>query len=120
MRLINGVHSIIFSRDAEAARAFFRDVLEMPCVDAGHGWLIFALPPAELGIHPADTPQSEDTHRLYLMCEDIEASVASLKARGVEFTGGITDAGWGLLTAMKIPGGGELSIYQPRHPSAIS
>jgi predicted enzyme related to lactoylglutathione lyase len=118
MRLINGVHSIVFSKDAEAARAFFRDVLEMPCVDAGHGWLIFALPPAELGVHPADS-ESENTHRLYLMCEDIEATVAGLKLKGVEFTGGITNAGWGLLATMKIPGGGEMSIYQPRHATAL-
>jgi catechol 2,3-dioxygenase-like lactoylglutathione lyase family enzyme len=120
MQLINGIHSIIFSKDAEADRDFFRDTLGLPFVDAGHGWLIFALPPAELGIHPADTPQNEGKHQLYLMCADIKASMAALKAKGIEFTQDIKDEGWGLVATMKTPGGGHLSIYQPRHASPIA
>jgi catechol 2,3-dioxygenase-like lactoylglutathione lyase family enzyme len=113
--MIIGVHAIVFTADAEADRAFFRDVLEFPSVDAGHGWLIFALPPAELAAHPDDHAHQ----RLYLMCDDIHATVAQLRARGVEFTAGITDARFGLLTTLRLPGGGELELYEPRHPSPI-
>ena len=114
--MIKGTHVIIYNQDAEAVRAFFRDTLGFNFVDAHGGWLIFALPPAELGIHPID---GEGHHELYLMCDDIEQTVADLKAKGVEFSGGITDAGFGLVTSFKIPGGAELSIYQPKHPTAI-
>jgi predicted enzyme related to lactoylglutathione lyase len=115
--MINAVHAVIYTKDAEAARAFFRDVLGLPHVDAGHGWLIFALPPAEMGVHPTD---GENHHQLYLMCDDVEATVAELKAKGVEFTQPVKDAGFGLLTAMKVPGGGELSLYQPKHASPLT
>jgi predicted enzyme related to lactoylglutathione lyase len=115
--LINGVHAIIFSADAEGVRAFFRDVLELPSVDAGGGWLIFALPPAELAAHP-DGDGSR--HELYLMCDDIGTTVEELKAKGVEFTREISDAGFGLMTALRLPDGGELAIYEPRHPSPLS
>jgi predicted enzyme related to lactoylglutathione lyase len=115
--LINGVHAIIFSDDAEGVRAFFRDVLELPSVDAGGGWLIFALPPAELAAHPDG---DESGHELYLMCDDIGATVEELKAKGVEFTREISDAGFGLMTALRLPDGGELAIYEPRHPSPLS
>ena len=115
--MINGIHAIIYSPDAEQARGFFRDVLGLASVDAGHGWLIFALPPAELGIHP---DEGSGRHELYLMCEDIHAAVAKLKDKGVEFTGPVADQGWGLLTRLRIPGGGEMGLYQPRHPTAIA
>jgi catechol 2,3-dioxygenase-like lactoylglutathione lyase family enzyme len=112
--MISGVHAVMYSRDAQALRAFLRDVLGFEGVDAGGGWLIFALPPAELAAHPSER---EGSHELYLMCDDIEATVGELEARGVEFTGPVRDVGWGLLTAMKVPGGDELGLYQPRHPS---
>jgi catechol 2,3-dioxygenase-like lactoylglutathione lyase family enzyme len=111
--VITGVHAILFGEDAQAARAFLRDVLGFASVDAGDGWLIFALPPAELAAHPADSPGACE---LYLMCDDIEATVAELSARGVEFVRPVSDQGWGLLTAMKVPGAGELGLYEPRHP----
>jgi len=114
--LINGVHAIIFSNDAEGVRAFFRDVLELPSVDAGGGWLIFALPPAELAAHPDG---EESRHELYLMCDDIGTTVEELKAKGVEFTREITDARFGLMTALRLPDGGELAIYEPRQPSPL-
>jgi catechol 2,3-dioxygenase-like lactoylglutathione lyase family enzyme len=115
--VINGVHAIVFTRDAEAARAFFRDVLELPSVDAGGGWLIFALPPAELAAHPSD---EGDRHELYLMCDDIRATVDELDRKGVEFTGPVSDEGFGLVTAIRMPGGGELGLYEPRHPTPLS
>jgi catechol 2,3-dioxygenase-like lactoylglutathione lyase family enzyme len=111
--MITGAHAIVYSRDAEADRAFFRDVLGFPSVDAGGGWLIFALPPAELAAHPAD---AGGRHELYLMCDEIEATVADLEAKGVEFTAPVSEAGFGLLTSLKLPGGGELGLYEPRHP----
>ena len=115
--MINGVHAIIFSDDAEGVRAFFRDVLELPSVDAGGGWLIFALPPAELAAHPDG---DDSRHKLYLMCDDIGTTVEELKAKGVEFTREISDQGFGLMTALRLPDGGELAIYEPRHPSPLS
>jgi predicted enzyme related to lactoylglutathione lyase len=114
--MITGVHAIIFNQDADGVRAFFRDTLGFASVDAGRGWLIFALPPAELGIHPTE---EAGKHELYLMCDDIEQTVAELEAKGVEFVGPISDVGFGLMASFKIPGGAELAIYQPRHPTAI-
>jgi catechol 2,3-dioxygenase-like lactoylglutathione lyase family enzyme len=114
--MINGAHVIIYSRDAEADRAFFRDTLGYPHVDAGHGWLIFRLPPAEVAMHPAD---GEPAHELYLMCDDLEATMAELSTKGVEFTLAVTEERWGLRTAVRLPGGGELGLYEPRHPVAI-
>ena len=111
--MITGAHAILFSDDAEALRTFFRDVLEFPSVDAGGGWLIFRLPPAEVAAHPAE---DGGRHELYLMCDDVERTVAQLEAKGVEFTGPISDEGFGLMTAMKLPCGGELGLYEPRHP----
>jgi predicted enzyme related to lactoylglutathione lyase len=115
--VITGVHAIVFSRDAEADRAFFRDVLGWPFVDARDGWLIFAQPPAELAIHPVEGPEK---HELYLMCDDIQATVEELTEKGVEFTGPATDLGFGLLAHIRLPGGGELGIYEPRHLSPLS
>ena len=96
--------------------AFFRDVLGFPSVNAGEGWLIFALPPAELGIHPSD---DKDQHELFLMCDDLKATMTELKKKGVEFTRGVVDEGWGLATSIKLPGGSALGLYQPRHPTAF-
>ena len=115
--MINGVHAIIFSDDAESVRAFFRDVFELPSVDAGGGWPIFALPPAELAVHPDG---DESRHRLYLMCDDIRTTVEELEAKGVEFTREISEERFGLMTALRLPDGGELAIYEPRHPSPLS
>ena len=115
--MINGVHAIIFSDDAEGVRAFFSDVLGLPSVDAGGGWLIFALPPAELAAHPAD---GEGRHELYLMCDDIKATAEELQAKGVEITREISDEGFGLMTALRLPDGSELALYEPRHPSPLS
>ncbi len=93
--MLTGTHSILFSPDAEADRAFFRDVLELPAVDAGGGWLVFGLPPGELACHPTDGPPS---HEPYLMCDDVHTTVKALSARGAQFTRPVTDEGWGLLT----------------------
>ncbi len=114
--MITGAHTILYTRDAEADRAFLRDVLGFDSVDAGGGWLIFALPPAEVAVHPDD---SGGRHELYLMCDDVHATVEELKGKGAEFAGEVTDAGWGLLTAIRLPGGGELGLYEPRHPSPL-
>ncbi|GIG69953.1 VOC family protein [Phytomonospora endophytica] len=110
--MITGAHVIVHSTDAEADRAFLRDVLRFPHVDAGGGWLIFALPPGEVAVHPAEGA----SHELFLMCDDVEATVTDLTAKGVAFTGPVTDQGWGLLTGIRLPGGGEVGLYQPRHP----
>lgn len=111
--MITGAHTVIFSRDADADRAFFRDVLELPAVDAGGGWLIFRLPPAEAAFHPTD---GDPKHELYLMCDDVRTTVAELEAKGAEFVRGVSDEGWGLVTALRLPGGGEVALYEPRHP----
>lgn len=114
--MITAVHALIYSKDAEALRAFFRDVLEFPSVDSGGGWLIFALPPAELGIHPTD---SEPGHELWLMCKDLHATVELLKRKGVEFTQPISEQRFGLTTALELPDGSRLGLYQPTHASPL-
>jgi len=114
--MINGVHAIVYSKDTGGVRAFLRDVLALSSVDAGGGWSIFALPPAELAAHPTD---GDTRYELYLMCDDIQATVDELRRKGVEFSGPVRDQGWGLLTAIKLPGGGELGLYEPRHPSPL-
>lgn len=122
--MINAAHAIIYAEDADAARAFFRDVLGLPNVDAHGGWLIFQLPPAELGIHPAmdETgnvdPAGSGRHELYFMCDDVVATVAELEAKGVEFTSGVEDRRFGLVATMRVPGAGEIGLYQPSHPTA--
>jgi predicted enzyme related to lactoylglutathione lyase len=116
--MITGVHALIFNQDADAVRAFVRDVLGFKSIDVGGGWLIFALPPAELGVHPTDG-DGPGHHELYLMCDDIDQTVAELTAKGVQFTGPVADQGFGRITSFKIPGGAELALYQPRHPTAI-
>ena len=115
--MITGVHALVFSTDAEAVRAFFRDVLGLASVDAGGGWLIFALPPAELAAHPAER---SGAHELYLMCDDIAATVRELEAKGVQFAGPVTEQGFGMTTRIRLPDGGELGLYEPRHPTAIA
>jgi catechol 2,3-dioxygenase-like lactoylglutathione lyase family enzyme len=110
------MHAIVFSPEAAKVRAFFADVLGMPSVDAGGGWLIFAMPPAELAVHPAD---GESHHELYLMCDNIQATLAELRARGVEVARDVSDQGWGLLAAIRLPDGSEFPIYEPRHPSPL-
>ena len=116
--MIIGAHSVIFSTDPEADRAFLRDVLELPNVDVGEGWLIFGLPPAEVAVHPSE---KNDVHELYLMCDDVAALVAEMSRRGVACAP-VKDLGWGLLTRVTLPGGGALGIYQPRHarPEAMN
>jgi hypothetical protein len=113
--MINGAHALVYCEDADKARAFFRDTLEFGHVDGGRGWLIFALPPSEIACHPAD-PGTAGTHELYFMCDDVQETVAELTRKGVEFTRPVTDQGWGIVTRLKIPGGGEAGLYQPRHP----
>src|ERR1700737_4798182 len=114
--MINGVHALIYTKDADGVRAFFRDVLKFPSIYAGHGWPIFALPPAELGIHPTE----EDAHHeFYLMCDDVKATVKELESKGVEIVRPIQETGFGLVTSIRIPGGGELGLYEPRHPTAL-
>ncbi|MFU8853619.1 VOC family protein [Micromonospora sp. SL1-18] len=107
---------IIYSRDPEADRAFFQDALDYHHVDAGHGWLIFKLPPAELAMHPTE---GEPAHEIFLLCDDVAATMADLAAKGVKFTIPVTEERWGLRTALRLPGGGELGLYEPRHPVAI-
>ncbi|HLK48395.1 MAG TPA: hypothetical protein VKT49_09685 [Bryobacteraceae bacterium] len=110
--MINGAHVVVYSRDAEADRAFFRHTLGFPSVDAGHGWLIFGLPEAEAALHPAEAGHP---HELYLMCDDLRAEMETLRARGAEFAP-VVEARWGLITKIRLPGGGEVGLYQPRHP----
>ncbi|HSE49825.1 MAG TPA: VOC family protein [Terriglobales bacterium] len=117
MNMINGMHALIYTREADAVRRFFKDALKFPTVDAGHGWLLFALPPAEMGIHP--TEKREGSYDLYLMCDNIEKTVADLTKKGAKFPRGITTAGWGRVTAIELPGGLEMGLYEPRHPVAI-
>jgi predicted enzyme related to lactoylglutathione lyase len=119
--MITSTHAIIYAEDAERARAFLRDVLQLPYVDVHDGWLIFKLPPTELGIHPAGAPDStapNGHHEVYLMCDDVHATVADLKSKGVEFTAPIEDQGFGLLTRFRVPGAGEIGLYQPKHATA--
>jgi catechol 2,3-dioxygenase-like lactoylglutathione lyase family enzyme len=123
--MINGIHLLLYSRDPESDRAFLRDVLGFQSVDAGEGWLIFALPPAELGIHPGDGNFVEHhaNHELsgsvvYLMCDDLRATMERLQSKGARTTE-IVQAGWGITTTVRLPGGGGLGLYQPRHATAL-
>ena len=124
--MITAVHTLVYAHDADAARAFFRDVLGWPHVDAHGGWLIFKTGPSELGVHPAaadgggETGPARQHHEISLMCDDIEETVAELRAKGAEFTGGITDTGFGRIAMLEVPGAGQMMLYQPRHPPAHS
>ncbi len=117
--MITSTHAIIYAENAEEARAFLRDVVGLPFADAGDGWLIFQLPPAELGVHPGMAPEAPSgRHQLYFMCDDINATVQELTAKGVTFTGPVSDQGFGLVTSLRIPGGGEIGLYEPKHATA--
>ena len=113
--MIKGIHVILYSADAEADRVFIRDVLGFPGVDAGSGWLIFKLPPAEIAVHPTDGPEK---HEFYVVCDDIQTTLEDLAAKGVTISHSVSEQRWGLLAAIKLPSGADLSIYQPRHPTA--
>ncbi len=123
--MITGVHLLLMSRDPQADRAFFRDVLDFAFVDAGEGWLIFALPPAEVGIHPAESnsvhsegEQEISAATIYLMAQDLNKTLEVLASKDVEHTE-IVEARWGLTTTIRLPGGGKLGLYEPHHPLAI-
>jgi len=113
--MIFGAHVIVYSKDADADRAFLKDVLGFSSVDAGHGWLIFALPPAEAAVHPA---AENGRHELYFMCDDLKAEIAALAAKGVQCSKVVQER-WGSITMLQLPGGGQLGLYQPKHPMAI-
>jgi catechol 2,3-dioxygenase-like lactoylglutathione lyase family enzyme len=118
--VIEGLHALLYADDAEAARAFLRDVLGFDSVDAGGGWLIFALPPAELAVHPTEgNDRRPGEHRLWLMCRDIRRTAAELEARGVELATPISEERFGLITSIKVPGAGELGLYQPKHATPL-
>ena len=124
--MITGAHVVLYSNDPEADRAFFRDVLEFRAVDAGHGWLIFKLPPAEAAVHPTDgdSAQVQAGHamldaELYLMCDDLQTLIQSLAAKNV-ICGPIDKASWGMKTTIRLPSGGTIGLYQPRHPTALA
>jgi catechol 2,3-dioxygenase-like lactoylglutathione lyase family enzyme len=113
--MISGAHVIVYSKDPEADRVFFSDVLGFKSVDAGHGWLVFALPPAEAAFHPAN---ENGAHELYFMCDDLKAEMAALAGKGVQCSE-IQSERWGAITKMRLPGGGQIGLYQPRHPTAL-
>jgi catechol 2,3-dioxygenase-like lactoylglutathione lyase family enzyme len=113
--MIFGAHVVVYSKDATADRAFLQDILGLKSIDAGHGWLIFALPPAEAAIHPSE---ESSRHELNFLCDDLKAEIASLQKKGVHCTE-IQEARWGSVTKIPLPGGGEIGLYQPRHPLAI-
>ncbi len=114
--MIFGAHMIVYSKDAQADRVFLRDTLGFPNVDAGRGWLIFALPPAEVAVHPAD---ENGRHELYFMCNDLPAEISALQAKGVSCSE-IHEERWGSITRIPLPGGGEVGLYQPKHPVAVT
>jgi predicted enzyme related to lactoylglutathione lyase len=115
--VITGMHAIVYAEQAQAVRAFFRDVLGWDWVDAGGEWPIFATPPAELAVHPADGPERSE---LYLMCDDLETTIAELQVKGVEVVGDIRVERWGRVTAILLPGTGRLGLYEPSHPSPLA
>ena len=114
--MIFGAHIILYSKDAAADRAFLRDMLGLSSVDAGHGWLIFALPPSEVAVHPAE---ANGRHELYLMCDDLQAEISSLRSKGV-ICSDVHEERWGSLTSIRLPGGGDVGLYQPKHPIALT
>jgi hypothetical protein len=113
--MISGLHGIIYSKQADRLRESLKDILEFPSVDAGGGWLIYAAPPAELAVHPDQSSH----HEFYLMCDDVQATTARLKTKGVELVMPIADRGWGLVTRLRLPSGDEIGLYQPKHPTAL-
>ena len=113
--MISGAHVVVYSKNAEADRAFFRDILGFKSVDAGHGWLIFALPPTEAAFHPSEV---DGVHELYFMCDELKTEMASLAKKGVTFSK-VEEARWGSITKMRLPSGGKVGLYQPKHPTAL-
>jgi catechol 2,3-dioxygenase-like lactoylglutathione lyase family enzyme len=125
--MITALHTLVYADDPEAARAFFRDVLQFPGVDTGGGWLIFKTGPSELGVHPrswefgGESGGTDQRFDVSLMCDDLEATIAELTAKGAEFAGDVEDQGWGRTIQLKVPGGGEMTLYEPKYdPPAIS
>ncbi len=118
--MITAVHTLVYAHDAEAARTFFRDMLGLPHVDSGGGWLIFRTGPSELGVHPTSDGDwsTSQRHEISFMCDDIEATIAELTAKGAVFTRGVRDDGFGLTTMVQVPGAGDVMLYEPRHPPA--
>jgi len=114
--MITGAHVIVYSKDVEADRAFLREILGFPSVDAGHGWLIFALPPAEVAVHPSE---QSDRHELYLICDDLRAEIVALSEKGVQGLK-VQEERWGSLITIPLPGGGKIGLYQPKHPTALA
>ena len=114
--MIFGAHVIVYSRDPLADRTFLRDVFGFPSVDAGHGWLIFALPPAEVAVHPSE---KDDRQQLYFMCDDLRAEILALTNKGVQCSE-VQEARWGSITKIRLPGGSEIGLYQPKHPFALA
>jgi hypothetical protein len=122
--MINGAHVLLYSSDSDADRNFFRDVLNLKSVDAGHGWLIFALPPAEVAVHPAEQSNRKDAHamlgaELYFMCDDLQATIKMLKGKNVTCAP-VSEERWGTKTTLRLPSGGEVGLYQPKHPVAYN
>lgn len=125
--MITAVHTLVYAEDPDAARAFFRDVLEFPSVDTGGGWLIFKTGPSELGVHPSSWEHeghagaTDQRFDVSLMCDDLDGTMRELAAKGAEFAGDIQDAGWGLTVQLRVPGAGEMTLYQPKYdPPATS
>lgn len=121
--MVEGVHFLLYARDPQRARDFLRDALRLPAVEAGEGWLIFALPPSELGVHPVESgaPPASGQPRceVFLMCRDLAATIAEWHGRGVEFTSPVSEQPWGRLTTLRVPGAGEIGLYEPKHPTAV-
>jgi len=115
--MINGIHALIYTKKPDNVRKFFKDILKFPSIDAGKGWLIFALPPAELGVHPTD---EDSYHELYFLCRDLKKTIIKLKKKRIKILDPITDREWGLVTRIKLTGGDIFGIYQPKHPTAIT
>ena len=113
--MIHGAHVVIYSKNADADRAFFRDVLKYPSEDAGQGWLIFALPPAEIAVHPSE---KNDVHEFFFMCDDVQQFMSEMKAKEIECSP-VDEQRWGSITRMTLPGGGTIGVYQPKHPSPL-
>ena len=115
--MINGIHAILYSKNADTVRTFLNDVLALPSVDAGKGWPVFAAPPTELAVHPSDTENL--SAELFLMCDDVDSTVAQLSARGIKTTMPVSDRGWGRVTQLRLPGGDTIGLYEPNHPSPV-
>ena len=113
--MINGAHVVVYSKNPDADRAFFRDVLQFPWVDAGHGWLIFAMPPLEAAFHDSE---KNDHHELFFMCDDLAATLRDLKSKDVQVSS-VSEQRWGKTAFLDLPGGGKIGIYEPKHPSPL-